>query len=316
MNGSPNLHETADTNAGLRPILRPAAPGMIVSAVIVGASGAVGKLLVPYWNKEAAPVLLQYRGITPPWEMGNCLQWNPAEGPAALKRWVAAHAPPPCLIVLAGVKPFGQRDLSLNASVVEKCLSAAHEIGMRRALVASSSAVYGNHLDRGFREEDETRPVTAYGKAKLDMERFCRRQVAPEMELTYLRIGNVAGADSLLSQVIAGRAEPLVIDRFADGGTPLRSYIGPGTLAELLLQLAGFPGRLPEILNVGTPDPVEMGALADAAGLCWNPRPQSDARHQRITLDCGRLWSLLPGQAGASDPAAIVRQLGLGKKPA
>lgn len=280
-----------------------------MSAIVVGASGAVGRLLLPHWQRDAASLLLQYRGAAAPWDRGACLQWSPVEGAEALESWAASHAPPPCMIVLAGVTPAGGQDLAMNAVVAGACLAAARRIGIRRVLVASSSAVYGDHLDRAFCEHDTPRPVNAYGKAKHGMEQACRQQAAPDIELTCLRIGNVAGADALLAQMGKAGKHQLAIDRYRDGGTPLRSYIGPGTLADILLQLALLPSRLPETLNVGAPRPVEMAALADAAGLRWQPRPRLDPAGQRITLDCGLLWSLLAPPPGVSDPAEMVRQI-------
>lgn len=200
-------------------------------------------------------------------------------------------------------------DLSLNRAIAEACLGAARNLGIPRVIVASSSAVYGDYLDRPFVEEDDPRPVNPYGSAKLDMERACDRWVGAGLEVSRLRIGNVAGADALLSQLGGLGHEKTRIDRFQDGTTPLRSYIGPGTLAEILLELARHPGRLPGILNVGAPEPVQMGTLADAAGLPWQPRQKTSLRGRRITLDCDRLWSLLPRQPRASDPSEMIRQI-------
>lgn len=280
-----------------------------MTVVVIGVTGAVGCLLVPHWWRTAASVLLQYRRAAPPWSFGQCLQWDPGAGAEALERWAAAHARPSSMVVLAGATMRSGRDLSLNRAIAEACLAAARNLGIPRVIVASSSAVYGDHLDRPFVEEDEPRPVNAYGSAKLDMELACERWAATDFEVSRLRIGNVAGADAVLSQFGALVHEKICIDRFQDGTTPLRSYIGPGTLADILLELARYPGRLPGILNVGAPEPVQMGALADAAGLRWQPRQKEGTRGGRITLDCDRLWSLLPCRPRASDPCEMIRQI-------
>ncbi|WP_162685673.1 NAD-dependent epimerase/dehydratase family protein [Roseovarius amoyensis] len=284
-----------------------------MTVVVVGASGTVGRLLVPHWQSTSAPVLLQYRGTISPWTGGKVLKWNPDDGADALERWVSSHERASCMIVLAGVTPRSGKTLSDNTRIAEACLTAARSVAIPRALVASSSAVYGDYLDRPFSEEDDPHPMNAYGTAKLVMEKECERLAAPDLQVTCLRIGNVAGADALLSQIgTSGDRQP-VIDQFNDGGTPLRSYIGPGTLAEVLLKLAHIRDHLPPILNVGAPVPVQMGELAEAAGLRWCPRPKPDARLQRITLDCGRLWALMHGQPQTSDPAEMSRQLSFSK---
>jgi len=282
-----------------------------VTIVVVGASGAVGTLLIPHWQKSAVPVLLQYRGSDSPWAKSESLKWNCDTGVDALERWKQQHGPISSMIVLAGVTPRSGSDLSLNTTIAEKCLHAAHACRIPRVMIASSSAVYGDHLDRPFAEGDEPRPVNPYGIAKLEMERACERLSAPDITITRLRIGNVAGADALLSQIRQPQERGLSIDRFEDGGTPLRSYIGPGTLAEALARLARLPVPLPDVLNVGAPDPVEMGNLADSAGLRWLPVPKTGNRGQRITLNCERLWSLVPCQPNASDPNEMVHQLTL-----
>lgn len=280
-----------------------------MTVVVIGASGAVGKLLVPHWQQSEAGVLLQYRGPVSPWAESDCLKWDCNEGADALDRWTRANGPLSCMIVLAGVTPRSGRELSLNTDIAEKCLRAAQACKIPRVLIASSSAVYGDHLDTPFSEEDEPCPVNAYGIAKLDMERACERFSTPTLSVTCLRIGNVAGADALLAQHSQREERDANIDQFEDGGTPLRSYIGPGSLADVLMRLADLPGCLPGVLNVGAPDPVEMGTLADAAGLRWRPVVRTDKRGQRITLNCNRLWSHVPHQLHASDPKEMVRQL-------
>jgi nucleoside-diphosphate-sugar epimerase len=146
------------------------------------------------------------------------------------------------------------------------------------------------------------------------MEKACARWSTPDMQITCLRIGNVAGADALLAQARGRDSADILIDRFDDGGTPLRSYIGPGTLADALMRLAEYPATLPPVLNVAAPVPVEMGVLADAAGLHWRPRATEQGQAQRITLDCTRLWSLLPVSPRAADPADMIAQLDLSRK--
>lgn len=280
-----------------------------MTIVVVGATGRVGRLLVPHWRRSAAPVLLQFRKAPPVSEKDRNLRWNPDEGTRALESWVAANAAPSCMIVLAGITPRSGDDLSLNTRIAKICLDAAKRVGIPRALVASSSAVYGDYLDRPFRETNTCRPVNDYGRAKLAMEEYCRSLVEPGLQVTCLRLGNIAGADALLSRVDATDGKEIAIDRFKDGGTPLRSYIGAETLADTLLQLASFDGALPPVLNIAAPEPVEMAALANAAHLPWHPRPKPEWSGQRITLDCKRLWNLISPPPKASDSAEMIRQL-------
>lgn len=132
-------------------------------------------------------------------------------------------------------------------------------------LLSSSAAVYGNQT--GVLDETcPLAPLNAYGQAKARMEREAQA-LAQNLgaRVTSLRIGNIAGVDAILGGWRAGFA----LDRFADGATPRRSYIGAVTLARVLGDLArcSVGGRdLPDVLNVAAPGMIEMGALLDAAG--------------------------------------------------
>ena len=281
--------------------------------IVLGSSGEVGRLLVGHWHRASAGVVLQYRNNDPPEAQLPSLRWDPDGGPVALADWIQVQGTPLAMVVLAGVTPRSGRDLALNTRIAETCLAAAKAVGIERVLVASSSAIYGDHLDRPYRETDATRPVNAYGAAKLEMELACARW-SSALEVVCLRIGNLAGADALLRQAYLPERPEIQLDRFADGTTPLRSYIGPGTMAAVLTDLATHDGPLPPTLNLAAPNPVEMGALADAAGLPWRPRNRDDTKGQAITLDCARLWGLLPVPERASDPAEMVAQINLSRK--
>ena len=280
--------------------------------IVVGSSGEVGRLLVTHWRRASTSVVLQYRNNDLPDPLVLSFRWDPDGGVTALADWIKAHDRPSAMLVLAGVTPRSGRDLTLNSQIAETCLAAAKSVGIGRVLVASSSAVYGDELDRPFKETDATRPVNAYGAAKLEMEQACARWSAA-LEVVCLRIGNVAGADALLRQTFLPKRPDILLDRFADGTTPLRSYIGPGTMAGVLIDLAKYGGPLPFALNLAAPKPVEMGALADAARLPWRPRNRSDTKGQSITLDCAQLWRLLEAPERVSDPAEMVAQINLSR---
>lgn len=279
--------------------------------LVVGSSGEVGQLMSPHWRRSMAPLVLQYRRGPAPAPGLRSLRWNPDNGSSDLVDWIRVQShPPQAMLVMAGVTPRSGRDLQLNTQIAENCLSAAKEVGIRRVLIASSSAVYGDHLSRPFSEIDTPVPVNAYGVAKLAMEKACARW-SPEIEVVCLRIGNVAGADAVLRQCFKPEPSEMFLDQFADGRTPERSYIGPGTLSEVLVELASLKEELPSVLNVAAPNPVQMGMLANAARLPWRERARSDTKGQSITLDCTRLCELLPTVAHVSDPAEIVAQLNL-----
>ncbi|MBE0452683.1 NAD-dependent epimerase/dehydratase family protein [Roseovarius autotrophicus] len=270
--------------------------------LLTGASGRVGRMVLRHWPGGRAAVVAQHRAAAPE----GALLWDPLKGPRALLDHQAqSGASFRALVMLAGVVPGEGRDLAQNRMLAEAMLEAADRAGITRVLLASSSAVYGpgEHLA----EEAPCAPANAYGAAKLDMEAAGRAWRDRGLEVCALRIGNVAGADALLLNV--GRGEgAITLDVFADGEGPLRSYIGPRTMAEAIDTLCGHDGLLPPVLNLAAPQPVSMASLALAAGAAIQPRPAPEAAHQRITLDCTRLARLHGFAPEDGDPAEMVRQ--------
>lgn len=269
-----------------------------------------------HWPRTAgAPgLIVTSRQTTPPLAEG--LRWSPLDdGPRGLAPHLDRARLPSALVMLAGVTPgtgVDAADLAGNRALAAACLEAAAELGIGRVLLASSSAVYGaNAQSAAFAETDDPRPLSAYGRAKLEMEEAAGSARAAGLDVCALRIGNVAGADALLAPLTARAvdpASPLRIDGFADGLGPLRSYIGPASLARVLATLAIFPARLPQVLNIAAPQPVRMVALAEAAGWPHVLQPAPPGAVQSITLDCTLLNRLCPMSSDDSLPGVMVQQ--------
>ncbi|KPQ07813.1 MAG: nucleoside-diphosphate-sugar epimerase [Rhodobacteraceae bacterium HLUCCA12] len=274
--------------------------------IVTGASGRVGRLLSAVWAASHARVALQSRRKPPLSPVLPQIAWSPLEGTAPFCDWVARHGAPRAMLVLAGATPGTGPDLALNRHLAEACLEAAHRGGVSRVLVASSSAVYGGGRLHPWSEVDRAQTTTPYGRAKLDMEGACAPWRDRGLEVCCLRIGNVAGADALLLN--ARSDAPLVIDRFADGEGPRRSYIGPASLARVVRALALTPRPLPPVLNVAAPVPVRMSDLAGAAGLAWRWQTAPASAVQTLTLDCSALAGLVAFDDTESTAAGLVAQ--------
>lgn len=281
--------------------------------LIVGGTGHLGRLLQPALREGAAagvqPVWQSRRAETP--GQGQWLTFDPLADPAA---YAAAARAAEVVLALAGATSGSAADLACNAALAGAALAAAEAAGGRPVILASSAAVYGAGLPpdpaRGWSEADSCDPVSAYGAAKCAME----AAVAGRRGVTVLRIGNVAGADALL-----GRSAPQggrVLDRFADGTTPRRSYIGPQALARALVRLARFAAAgiaLPERINLALPGAVSMAALLEAAGEAWQPRAAPEGAIAEVRLDVTRAVELglvpeAPARASAilADLRALV----------
>lgn len=273
--------------------------------LLVGASGRVGQMVCHHWRKIPGRLSLvtQFRSAS---DEQESLIWNPLSGSRISSGSATENRGFRAMIMLAGAVP-GSKDLDINQALAEACLEASAAEGISRVLIASSSAVYG--AGTALTENSPCVPINEYGAAKLRMEHACEPWRKKGMDLCLLRIGNVAGADALLQNVAKTMpGERIEIDIYDDGRGPVRSYIGVRTLAEVLRSLCSHPLPLPPILNVGTPQPVSMEALANAAGQLWKGRAVARTSTQNITLDCSLLASMHSFTPQDSYPTEMVDQ--------
>ena len=271
--------------------------------LVLGASGAVGRLVTAAWRADRVDLRCQSRAQidTPGW---SC--FDPLGAPDRLEDAMRAAD---VALNLAGPVPRAGKsvDLSLHTTLAIATLNAAQRTGLRHVFLASSAAVYGA---RGglHRETDRPDPGADYGVAKQAMEAAIGDWVAATHgppKTTILRIGNIVGADQLL-----GRPdhEPTLLDRFPDGASPRRSYIGPITLARVLAELVTKSAEcdLPPVLNIAAPGSVEMSALLSAAGRAFDTRPAPTSAIPDVTLDTGLLEKLVQFRARDSSPQGMV----------
>lgn len=259
----------------------------------MGASGRLGGMLRRHWP---ADVRLRTQSRT---DSGAGIICDPLSEPENLRR---AAQGCDAVICLSGVTPVHAAatgdEMSLNTDLALAALAAAPQGA--RVFAISSAAVYGA-AEGPLHEDMALAPLSDYGRAKARMEIALRRAGAGRV--TILRIGNVAGADAILGGWRAG----MQIDQFADGRTPRRSYIGPVTLARVVSELC-VADVVPEVINVAAPGAVEMGALLDAAGYDWTPRPAQAGAIAQVVFDTALLESLCSFAPVESTPTELVAQ--------
>lgn len=278
------------------------------SVLVLGATGRIGTFLLRLAGRGAigGDILWQSRRPMPGpgWAV-----FDPLTEPAAL---AAAARGRQAILCLAGVAPGRGGAMADNARLAAAAVRAGAETGAR-VLLASSAAVYGTRAGI-LAETLPPAPVSDYGRAKAGMEaRAAELAAGLGVGVTALRIGNVAGADAILG----GWRPGFELDRFADGRSPRRSYVGPATLARVLAALAGRDD-LPAVLNLAAPGAVEMAALLDAAGLGWRPRPAPDTAIPEVRLDTGALERFVtfgPADGTAAAMVAEWRTLALPDRP-
>lgn len=283
-----------------------------VRVLVLGSSGRVGKMLRHIWTHPPlhagdteVTFTFQTRRACP--SRPDDLVWDILQPPP---RTVADATPFDCVIVLSGIVPGPDADFTLNTALGSASVAAAAQLGIPHVLLASTSAVYGIHSNDPFSEENPLDPVNAYGRSKREMEAACQAQAAAAgVALCCLRIGNVAGADALLGNGAALAPDArLRLEVFKDRGTPVRSYIGPHSLARVLMSLVHKRAELPAALNIAAPRPVSMRALAEAAGLPFDLCPAKENAHQYVTLACDALAALHRFEPAETEPGEMVRQ--------
>ncbi len=163
---------------------------------------------------------------------------------------------------------------AVNLSGTLNVLVAAHEGGVRRVVMASSAAVYG---DLPFSPKAETQPVqplSPYGVHKLASEAYCAVWYALYgLETVALRYFNVFGPGQdpqgeyaavvprFISKVVAG-GQPTI---YGDGNQS-RDFIYVGNVVEINLLAATLPAAAGQIFNVGMGQSVTLNHLIETLG--------------------------------------------------
>ena len=265
--------------------------------LVLGAGGRLGRLLRACWPDQDDVIWHSRRG-------GADLCFDPLTDGAALTEAARGAR---AILCLSGVTHWRAAQtgvsLSLNTDLALAAIDGAAQAGVGRVFLASSAAVYGRATG-SLDEAGECDPVSDYGLAKLSMERAAQaRGQSRGVAVCSLRIGNVAGADAILDGWRVG----FVLDQFADGSTPRRSYIGPRSLSRVLDALSR-KAALPECINVAAPGAVALGALLDAADLEWKPRPAEAGSIASVELSTSRLDRLTRLGHASIGAANLVRE--------
>lgn len=283
--------------------------------LVTGSGGKLGRVLrqvLPNLTAgRAQPIWHSRRGLG-----GGDVVWNigtgdPYVGPS-LSGGVILH--------LAG----GRSDLEANVSLGLAVCDLALEAGVGHVFLASSSAVYAPDPSADLGEDTPCAPTNDYGRAKARMEAevaaWARARGNAAPGITFLRIGNVFGFDSLIGGAIPGERRRLTPVPGRSGG-PMRSYIGPYSFADALAQLckqALAGAALPRVLNIGVAPPVCMADLLDAAGIDWEYGEAGSDLIPRLVLSVKLMGTLIRLSETAALPevmAAEWRTLGGGAHP-
>lgn len=300
--------------------MRKAQADSAAQVVVFGASGRLGRLLQGIWASDGPGRLNALwigRREHAAMRGEKYVSMDILETPAAELRDIMAGAE--AVLNLAGqtdmaaVKTPLKREQELvdHARIAEKLVKAAAKAGTP-LLTASSAAVYGAlGADGQALHEDMELPalplLSDYGAAKRQAEDAAREAASTwGGKLTTLRIGNVAGVDAALG----GWRPGFTLDRFPNGVTPRRSYIGPvqfaGTMRSLLEQAAD--PALPAVINVAAPGTIEMADVLREAHLAFEIRPAPQHAIAAVQLDVSRLLARVPISNEAGTAANLIAE--------
>lgn len=271
----------------------PTAPSTAARTVIVtGAGGRIGSMLRQIWQASPPP------GLAPLW-LGRSgavdLRWDmlSEEAPDWPRDAVVLH--------LAGVIGGSKAQLGCNAAMIAPLLRACQSNGAAAVLFASTAAVYPPG-PQPLRESDAPAPPNGYGAAKLAAEQAL---AAADLPVTRLRIGNVAGADALLSPRASGQVTLDPVPGRAGG--PLRSWIGPLSLAGALACLCRQAVALPPVLHLVQSPALAMADLLQASGRDWRYGPENPQVVPSVVLDDSLLRVFCP--LPPASPAALIAEI-------
>ncbi len=233
---------------------------------------------------------------TGPTEQGELI-WSPGDKTPEI-------GPVAAVVALWGVTPGPGRDLADNTRLAVSAMDLGAALGVDAVVHCSTAAVYSPSAEP-LKETVSPAPASAYGQAKLEMEQAIaahRKSGGPRQIV--MRIGNVAGADSLFGNLqMAGQ---ITLDRFSDGLGPSRSYIAPGDLVHVIESLVRSPDA-EGVFNVSAPKPTAMAEIAGVCKATVNWRDAPDSAVQFVWLDTARLGSVVSLPRNAHEAAHLVK---------
>ena len=264
--------------------------------LLLGANGKLGRMLRFQWSSSGPDIIPIVRKPLPTGER----VWAPGDDTAELPRVDA-------VLALWGRTSGTEVELTENVSLGVSAMELGMALGAGHVIHCSSAAVYKPGATP--RTEAQTDPQNLYGKSKLAMEQavsaFQSLNGGPKASI--LRIGNVAGADSLF--VNLARRKVIELDTFADGSGPQRSYIAPRDLAHVIEMVLQHP---PEeglrVMNVAAPRVTAMADIVKATGTALHRKAADAAAAPMVALDVTQQQALAVLPDSAADAAYLVTE--------
>ncbi|MDJ0822760.1 MAG: NAD-dependent epimerase/dehydratase family protein [Paracoccaceae bacterium] len=263
---------------------------------MLGANGKLGRMLRFQWSNGGPDIVPVVRRPLPTGES----VWTPGADVSGLPQVDA-------VLALWGRTRGTEAELMDNVRLAEAAMELGAALGAGHVVHFSSAAVYRPGPEP--LAEEQADPQNAYGRSKLAMEQMVSawRSLHGGPMASILRVGNVAGADSLFGNL--AQQEAIELDRFTDGQGPQRSYVAPSDLAQVVEAVLASPiAKGVQILNVAAPQVTAMQAIVEASGktLRWKDADASAA--PLVALDVARQQALAALPDGAAEAGYLVAE--------
>jgi nucleoside-diphosphate-sugar epimerase len=254
--------------------------GSVTKTMVLGGTGYVGRHVCEAFAELGHDVLAVGRD---PAKAAPGVPFAALGHPGELRDLLPAAGPQVVVNAAGGVWEVTDEEMvGANVSLVEHLLAAAGRLARRPRLVHLGSAhEYGaTPHGAGTGESVPTRPLTAYGRAKLRATRLvCDAFDSGQLDGTVLRLSNVLGPTaprtSLLGAVVARLQEAEATGRPAvltlNAPHAYRDFVDARDVAAAVVAAGTGPGRaVPPVVNIGGGDPVPvrrvMERLIDISG--------------------------------------------------
>ena len=257
-----------------------------VEVAVVGATGFLGRSLVPALRTAGAQVATYTRSIPFLDADGRAA---PGLAGAGTVFWLATGANPQT----AEQQPDR---VVADHTAFRGLLHAVQELtpAPTVVLLSSGGTVYDPAASPPYDESSPTRPVSAYGAGKLALEELLARE-APGRQVA-VRVSNAYGPGQ---PVASGQGVIAHWLRAAQCGQPVRLFGDPSTtrdyvfvqdIVRALVAVAGHSSHLPPVLNVGSGRPTTLAELAETVlAVVADPSLQRLVEPAR-SFDVARTW--------------------------
>ena len=161
-------------------------------------------------------------------------------------------------------------------------------------LFTSSDTVYGEGGSYAFREEDETAPLSTYGRQKLEAEKVFIAHGGKALRLPLMFSESISPVKKHFCDTIRENLRNKIPTKLVTGA--VRSTLDYGTVADIITELSVIQ-NIPDVLNIAGEDPLskyELGVLyAGAVGAdtsliipvrTFGAPPAEDARRADSTV--------------------------------